>query len=80
MKSNRVGLDDHKWDRILSLVAETKCTPFIGAGAASTWIPLASHFSNEWSTNYGYPLDDSYDLSRVAQYLAIKRVKIRNVS
>ena len=40
-------LNDDDWDELLKLIADGKCTPFIGAGAAGSVLPLASGFRME---------------------------------
>ena len=59
------------WEEILNSIYEQKCTPFIGAGACSDWIPLASEVSSQMAAKYEYPLDDIKELDRVSQYVAI---------
>lgn len=49
-----------------------KCTPFLGAGAAYGVLPLGSQISRDWAQKYGYPLDDTENLARVATYLAVQ--------
>ena len=68
-----MGLKDEEWNELLTAIEEKKCTPFIGAGASSQWIPLGRNISNKWAKEYGYPLEDSHELPRVAEFLAIKR-------
>lgn len=67
------GLTDADWDELLERVHNQKCTPFIGAGACVATLPLASEIAREWATTFGYPLPDSSNLARVAQYLAVER-------
>ncbi len=39
-------------------------------------MPTGSGIAQQWSEEYDYPLDDTYDLARVAQYLAIARYEM----
>lgn len=66
-------LEDRDWDSLLRRIRDGKCTPFLGAGACAGFIPLGSEIAQEWARDYSYPLADSWDLARVAQFLAIKR-------
>jgi len=66
-----MSLTNLQWKSLLESIDEKKCTPFIGAGASSSWLPLARQIANKWKEDYDYPLDD-YDLARVAQFLAIQ--------
>lgn len=64
-------LDQNDWDLLLRRIKDGKCTPFLGAGAAYGVLPLGSQIAQDWAHEKGYPLDDSYDLARVAQFLAV---------
>ena len=66
------GLTDEDWETLLQRVHDKKCTPFIGAGACATTLPLARDLAREWAAAYNYPLADATDLARVAQFLAVK--------
>ncbi len=35
------------------------------------WLPLGKDIATQWAGKYNYPLDDTSQLSRVAQFLAI---------
>jgi hypothetical protein len=60
-----------QWKNLLESLEQKKCTPFIGAGCSAEWLPLGSDIARQWAIDYGYPLKDSDDLARVAQFLAI---------
>ena len=62
---------DPDWKYLVDLVHKCKCTPFIGAGACYGTLPTGSQLAQEWAEKYEYPFQDSCDLARVAQYLAI---------
>jgi len=63
-------LEEKDWDILLRRIKEEKCTPFLGAGACSEKIPIR-FIANEWAKKYDYPMEDSYDLAQVAQFLAV---------
>ncbi len=64
-------LREQDWEILLGRIQKGKCTPFLGAGAAYGALPLGSDIAQNWATEYGYPLPDSSDLARVAQFLAV---------
>ncbi len=64
-------LGDNDWDLLLRRIEEGKCTPFLGAGACYGALPLGGDVAQEWAKEKGYPLEDAYDLARVAQFLAV---------
>jgi hypothetical protein len=55
----------------VSRIASGNCTPFLGAGAAAGTLPLGSDIAARWAEEYRYPLSDSWDLARVAQFIAV---------
>jgi hypothetical protein len=67
-----MGLSDEDWEELLYAIKDKKCTPFIGAGACAPWLPLGKDVARDWASKHNYPLEDSYQLSRVAQFLAIE--------
>jgi len=60
------------WDRLVSRIAEGKCTPFLGAGVAAGTLPLGGDIAERWADEYGYPFDDKRNLPRVAQFVAVR--------
>jgi hypothetical protein len=66
------GLRDDVWDVLLTAIENKKCTPFVGAGVSSEWIRL-DDICRRWVKDLKYPLDDSDDLSKVAQFIAIMK-------
>jgi hypothetical protein len=64
-------MNDQDWDRLLSRIDDGKCTPFLGAGAATPALPLGSEIARAWADEHHYPLDDPGDLARVAQFLGV---------
>jgi hypothetical protein len=67
-----MGLSEEDWEELLYAIKDKKCTPFIGAGACAPWLPLGKDVARDWAEKHNYPLEDSYQLSRVAQFLAIE--------
>src|SRR5260370_36686044 len=64
-----IALDAETWDILLERIASHNCTPFLGSEACLGPIPLASEIADKWAAEFGYPLDDSHNLARVAQFL-----------
>jgi hypothetical protein len=62
---------DINWDILLDRIKQKNCTPFLGAGACAEVLPVGSVVAQTWAEKYGYPLDDSHDLIKVAQYIAV---------
>jgi hypothetical protein len=67
------SLNDGDWDTLLGRIKEGKCTPFLGAGISYGILPLARDIAESWAKEHSYPMEDSYDLGSVAQYLSIIR-------
>lgn len=64
-------LNDSDWNLLLRRIKDGKCTPFLGAGACYPVLPLGSDIAKGWAESNQYPLKDSEDLVRVAQFLAV---------
>lgn len=60
-----------EWERLLARIAQGKCTAFLGAGASAGTLPLGSDVARRWAAEEGYPLDDAWDLARVAQFVSV---------
>ena len=69
-------LDDLDWEDLIESIKNGKCTPFIGAGACYGILPLANEIAKQWAKEYHYPLHDSHDLTKVAQFLAFRRYEM----
>jgi hypothetical protein len=65
------NMTDENWKFLLGRIKAGRCTPFLGAGASSGVFPLGSEIAREWAEEYKYPMADSYDLARVAQFVAV---------
>jgi hypothetical protein len=69
-------LRERDWEDLLSNIQDRLCTPFIGAGACAGTLPCGRDIASRWAGEYGYPLLDSGDLARVAQFVAIDRYEM----
>jgi hypothetical protein len=65
-------LKESDWKILLRRIRKGKCTPFLGAGACCSRLPLGSEIAKTWAEEFKYPLDDCRDLARVAQFLAVQ--------
>ena len=65
-------LKDRDWTLLLRRIQRGKCTPFIGAGACYGVLPLGAEVAREWARKYDYPMADTEDLVKVAQFLAVQ--------
>ncbi|SRR6266545_3114120 len=66
------NLNNKKWRTLVTRIGRGQCTPFLGAGVNDqTILPLGGTIAETWADENQYPLEDRYDLARVAQYLAI---------
>lgn len=66
-------LEDSDWNLLLRRIKDGKCTPFLGAGACFGALPLGSEIAQKWARKHEYPLGDSRNLARVAQFLAVTK-------
>src|ERR1051325_6109902 len=64
-------LGEKDWEVLLRRIDQGLCTPFLGAGVCYGTLPLGGDVARQWAAEYGYPLEDTYDLMRVSQYLAL---------
>lgn len=64
-------LTTNDWTVLLDRIGDRRCTPFLGAGVNEGLLPMGSEIAAEWASRFQYPLSDSYDLARVAQYLSV---------
>src|SRR2546423_6328644 len=63
-------LTEDNWATLLARINRQKCTPFLGAESTGGVLPLRSDIAKRWAKEVDFPLDDSNDLSRVAQFIA----------
>ena len=61
------------WDTLLSRIKNKACTPFIGAGASASVLPVAGHLAQQLADECGYPLLDRDNLARVTEYIAVTK-------
>ncbi len=66
-------LSREDWDLLLSRLERGACTPFLGPGVHDGRTPLPADIALEWAETGNYPLEDRWNLARVAQYMAIDR-------
>ena len=69
------GIDwqEQTWKHILSSIDKHRLLPFLGAGMAVPFLPLAKDLANELANEYDYPFkEDSNDLSQVTEFLSFK--------
>jgi hypothetical protein len=65
-------LKEEDWQVLLGKINDKKCTPILGTGMRSRVLTLRAKIAQEWTQKYGYPLDDSNNLARVARFLSLK--------
>jgi hypothetical protein len=63
-------LDKNKWKLLLDKIDRGECTPFLGAGASFPTLPLGAQIAEDWAKQWDYPLQDTSNLPRVAQFIA----------
>ena len=66
-------LSEGEWETLVESITSTRCTPFIGAGVAAPPLPLGRDLARQLAEIYRYPLTDTFNLPRVAQYVSIIR-------
>src|SRR5690242_9991585 len=67
-----ISLSEKDWNLLIRSIRLGKCTPFLGAGACAGVLPLGGDIAYRWATEYDYPFEDSRNLIKVAQFLAIE--------
>jgi SIR2-like domain len=66
-------LTEDDWKMLLERIQNQKCTPFLGAESTGHLMPSRSAIAKRWAAEVDFPLEDSSDLARVAQFIATKR-------
>lgn len=66
-------LSDAEWNHLLSQIDRGACTPFLGAGINLGRQPLPGDLAMKWAGEGKYPLEDPWNLARVAQFMALER-------
>jgi hypothetical protein len=69
MESSQLSPSD--WDLLIERISAGRCTPFLGAGVAAGLLPLGEAVARDLATKYNYPFNDSGDLIKVSQYVAV---------
>lgn len=64
--------DEDFWTYLLDYIAAGQCTPFLGPRVNAGLLPDAATISQRLARRHGYPLGNSDDLPKVAQYVALK--------
>jgi hypothetical protein len=67
------GLSDNDWGILLRRIHRNKVTPIVGWAATTGALPSRQEIADKWADEYEYPLNDSGDLTKVAQYIAVTR-------
>ena len=62
---------DRDWELLGKRIKDKTCTPFLGAGVSYRVLPLGRDIAQQWAKQYDFPLENSSDLTSVAQYLAL---------
>ena len=66
------GLEERDWELLLRRIKDGKCTPFIGPDVSAGVVPLREQIAQSWAHQHDYPLADTHDLARVAQYMTVQ--------
>lgn len=66
-------LTQDDWTLLLSRIEAGACTPFVGAGVHDGHTPLPGDVAMQWAEAHAYPLEDRWNLARVAQFMAIEK-------
>lgn len=64
-------MEDTDWKMLLGRIKDGKCTPFLGAGVNFGVLPLGGEVAKALAADFNYPMDDTSDLAKVTQYLAV---------
>lgn len=67
-----LSLSPADWFFLVDTLQSKGCTPFLGAGASARTIPTGAEVAREWAAYHAYPLEDTSDLPKVAQFMAVK--------
>src|SRR5258707_1890136 len=67
-----LSLSPDDWFFLIQTLKSGLCTPFLGAGASSMTLRTGADIAREWAKKHNYPMEDSDDLPKVAQFMAVK--------
>jgi hypothetical protein len=59
------------WPFLLKMIDRGLCVPFLGPGVTANILPSRESIAQRLATEYNYPLADSRDLPRVAQFVGL---------
>jgi hypothetical protein len=65
-------LSEKDWDQLIKAIKYQRCTPFLGAGACYGVLPLGGDIARKWAAEHNYPFEDSSNLIKVAQFMAVE--------
>ena len=65
-------LTEKDWEMLIRSIKRQRVTPFLGAGACYGVLPLGADIARQWAAERGYPFEDSNNLIKVAQFLAVE--------
>ena len=66
-------LREDEWAVLVDTIKRRQCTPILGAGVSYPVLPLGGEIAEDWAKEFGYPFGDTTNLTRVAQFVALKR-------
>jgi hypothetical protein len=66
-----MSLEERSWDTLVRGIGEGICTPFLGAAVNLGILSTGTDIAQRWAAKHGYPLTDSWDLTRVSQFMAV---------
>ena len=58
------------WTGLIRMLQQGKCTPIVGPGVYSRWMPTRNEIAQLWAQQHDYPFGDKVNLARVSQYMA----------
>lgn len=66
------ALEENDWNTLLQRIKVGKCTPFLGAGVNRGILAVGSEIARNLAEAHGCPFEDTADLARVTQVLAVE--------
>ncbi len=66
------GMSEREWTLLITRIKSGECTPFLGAAASYPLLPLGGKIASDWAEKYDYPLQDSENLPKVSQFMALQ--------
>ena len=59
------------WPFLIQNIGRRQCTPFLGPGVTDGLLPSRATVAEKLAQDFGYPLPDSDNLARVAQFISL---------